>query len=79
MRAARLLAALAHVSTRCGRAVVTGAVPLFTYLNDLAGAHGVGRMDLVENRFVGMKSRGCVRARLRVHSACVLHRAAASQ
>ena len=27
-------------------------------LNVLAGAHGVGRVDLVENRFVGMKSRG---------------------
>jgi argininosuccinate synthase len=27
-------------------------------LNDLAGANGVGRLDLVENRFVGMKSRG---------------------
>ena len=28
-------------------------------LNDLAGAHGVGRIDIVENRLVGMKSRGC--------------------
>jgi len=28
-------------------------------LNQLAGAHGVGRLDLVENRYVGMKSRGC--------------------
>ena len=28
-------------------------------LNQLAGAHGVGRLDIVENRFVGMKSRGC--------------------
>jgi argininosuccinate synthase len=28
-------------------------------LNKLGGAHGVGRIDLVENRFVGMKSRGC--------------------
>ncbi|HWA17814.1 MAG TPA: argininosuccinate synthase [Devosia sp.] len=27
-------------------------------LNELGGAHGVGRLDLVENRFVGMKSRG---------------------
>jgi argininosuccinate synthase len=27
-------------------------------LNDLAGANGIGRLDLVENRFVGMKSRG---------------------
>lgn len=28
-------------------------------LNELAGAHGIGRTDLVESRFVGMKSRGC--------------------
>ena len=28
-------------------------------LNDLGGLHGIGRVDLVENRFVGMKSRGC--------------------
>ena len=29
-----------------------------TRLNDIAGANGIGRIDLVENRFVGMKSRG---------------------
>ena len=28
-------------------------------LNELGGAHGIGRLDLVENRYVGMKSRGC--------------------
>ena len=28
-------------------------------LNKLAGKHGIGRADIVENRFVGMKSRGC--------------------
>ncbi|WGF88780.1 argininosuccinate synthase [Marinivivus vitaminiproducens] len=31
---------------------------LLTRLNAIAGAHGIGRLDLVENRFVGMKSRG---------------------
>jgi argininosuccinate synthase len=31
---------------------------LLARLNPLAGAHGVGRLDLVENRYVGMKSRG---------------------
>jgi len=31
---------------------------LLARLNRIAGAHGVGRLDLVENRFVGMKSRG---------------------
>lgn len=34
------------------------AVALFTYLNELGAQHGIGRVDLVENRFVGMKSRG---------------------
>jgi len=28
-------------------------------LNKIAGKHGIGRVDIVENRFVGMKSRGC--------------------
>ena len=31
---------------------------VLTYLNDLGGANGVGRLDIVENRYVGMKSRG---------------------
>ncbi len=31
---------------------------LLSRLNDLAGANGIGRLDLVENRYVGMKSRG---------------------
>ena len=31
---------------------------LLTRLNELGGVHGIGRLDLVENRFVGMKSRG---------------------
>jgi argininosuccinate synthase len=35
-----------------------GAVELLEKLNRLGGEHGVGRVDLVENRFVGMKSRG---------------------
>lgn len=32
---------------------------VMAYLNKCAGAHGIGRDDIVENRFVGMKSRGC--------------------
>src|SRR5216683_1161146 len=32
--------------------------PLLQRLNELGGTHGIGRLDLVENRFVGMKSRG---------------------
>jgi argininosuccinate synthase len=35
------------------------AVALLEQLNDIGGEHGIGRIDLVENRFVGMKSRGC--------------------
>jgi argininosuccinate synthase len=33
-------------------------VPLLTKLNELGGTHGIGRADMVENRLVGMKSRG---------------------
>ncbi len=32
---------------------------LLARLNQLGGKHGIGRLDLVENRYVGMKSRGC--------------------
>ncbi len=32
---------------------------LLAHLNILGGKHGIGRLDLVENRYVGMKSRGC--------------------
>ena len=35
-----------------------GPVALLSRLNELAGTHGVGRVDMVENRFVGLKSRG---------------------
>jgi argininosuccinate synthase len=40
-----------------GRRLSPAAV--LTELNRLGGKHGVGRLDLVENRYVGMKSRGC--------------------
>jgi argininosuccinate synthase len=36
----------------------TEPLPLFTYLNEIGGTHGIGRVDMVENRFVGIKSRG---------------------
>ena len=32
---------------------------LLARLNEIGGKHGIGRLDLVENRYVGMKSRGC--------------------
>ena len=35
-----------------------GPVALLRRLNEVGGKHGIGRVDLVENRFVGMKSRG---------------------
>ncbi|MGH9631703.1 MAG: argininosuccinate synthase, partial [Bryobacteraceae bacterium] len=41
-----------------GRRLGSG-VALLEALNAIGGEHGIGRVDLVENRFVGMKSRGC--------------------
>ncbi|WFD25575.1 argininosuccinate synthase [Malassezia nana] len=37
----------------------TDSVELFLQLNALARKHGIGRVDIVENRFIGVKSRGC--------------------
>jgi argininosuccinate synthase len=36
-----------------------GAISLVELLNEIAGRNAIGRIDLVENRFVGIKSRGC--------------------
>ncbi|XP_055344775.1 argininosuccinate synthase-like [Paramacrobiotus metropolitanus] len=36
----------------------TGSLELFQFLNQIGGQHGIGRIDVVENRFIGMKSRG---------------------
>ncbi len=38
--------------------IVTKPLELFLYLNKVGGENGVGRVDMVENRFVGIKSRG---------------------
>ena len=35
------------------------AANMLATLNKIGGAHGIGRLDIVENRYVGMKSRGC--------------------
>ena len=56
-------AEMVEVSFECGDAVAINGVAMspatiLTELNRLGGMHGVGRLDLVENRFVGMKSRG---------------------
>lgn len=42
-----------------GQSTVTDAVDIFMTLNTLARKHGIGRIDIVENRFIGVKSRGC--------------------
>jgi len=52
-----------EVEFECGDPVAVdgrrrGPVELLTHLNGVGGEHGIGRVDLVENRFVGMKSRG---------------------
>lgn len=61
--AARVEAEFVEVSFEHGEPVAIngkklGPVPLLESLNQLGGEHGIGRVDLVENRFVGMKSRG---------------------
>ncbi|KAH7143786.1 argininosuccinate synthase [Dactylonectria macrodidyma] len=38
---------------------VTDSLKLFKLLNKIGHDHGVGRVDIVENRFIGLKSRGC--------------------
>jgi argininosuccinate synthase len=39
-------------------AEITDALSIFDFLNERGGEHGIGRVDMVENRFVGIKSRG---------------------
>jgi len=56
-------ATVIEIGFACGDAVSIDGVPLspaalLTRLNELGRANGIGRIDLVENRFVGMKSRG---------------------
>ena len=56
-------AEMVEISFECGDAVAINGVAMspatiLTELNRLGGMHGIGRLDLVENRFVGMKSRG---------------------
>lgn len=46
------------VEDKTNKFIVEGALELFCYLNKLGGENGVGRTDIVEDRFVGMKSRG---------------------
>lgn len=39
-------------------ATYSSPLELFLYLNEMGRKHGIGRIDIVENRFVGIKSRG---------------------
>ncbi len=50
------------VVAESGSQKVTGSLALFKFLNSLGAAHGIGRVDMVENRFVGLKSRGLYEA-----------------
>ena len=44
---------------KAGGKTVTDSLELFIALNALGKKHGIGRIDIVENRFIGIKSRGC--------------------
>ena len=46
------------VKVECNGRTETSPLPLFEFLNELGTKHGIGRLDMVENRFVGIKSRG---------------------
>jgi len=55
---------IVELTYQCGDIVAVNGkkmspAQMLTRLNQLGGKHGVGRLDLVENRYVGMKSRGC--------------------
>ncbi|ABA58568.1 argininosuccinate synthase [Nitrosococcus oceani ATCC 19707] len=57
-------AAYLELDYRCGDIVaingeVLSPAKVLESLNQLGSKHGIGRLDLVENRYVGMKSRGC--------------------
>ena len=53
-------------------AEITDDLEAFLFLNTIGGRHGVGRVDVVENRFVGIKSRGYVKSVCRCRSLCFL-------
>nr|GAT56552.1 argininosuccinate synthetase [Mycena chlorophos] len=47
------------LTTAGGDKTYTDGVDIFLALNALGRKHGIGRIDIVENRFIGVKSRGC--------------------
>jgi argininosuccinate synthase len=46
------------ITNKTDGTVKTDSLEIFLYCNMIAGKHGIGRIDIVENRFVGIKSRG---------------------
>jgi argininosuccinate synthase len=48
----------ARVVNKADKISITDPLKLFTYLNKVGGENGIGLLDMVENRFVGIKSRG---------------------
>ncbi len=47
-----------HIENLDDGTTKTEPLDMFLYLNEIGGKHGIGRLDMVENRFVGIKSRG---------------------
>ncbi|KAI0532292.1 arginosuccinate synthetase [Xylaria digitata] len=47
------------VKLEVGDKVVTGSLEIFKEANEIGRVHGIGRVDIVESRFIGLKSRGC--------------------
>ncbi|KAI3343307.1 hypothetical protein F4824DRAFT_493558 [Ustulina deusta] len=47
------------VKLEVGRETTTGSLELFKAVNKIGHDHGVGRVDIVESRFIGLKNRGC--------------------
>ncbi|KAI9796347.1 MAG: argininosuccinate synthetase [Piccolia ochrophora] len=53
------LPAKLEYTENCSPKTVTDSVELFLAINAVARRNGIGRIDIVENRFIGLKSRGC--------------------
>lgn len=47
------------VKLEVGEKVVTGSLEIFKEANEIGRVNGIGRVDIVESRFIGLKSRGC--------------------
>ncbi|KAK5634229.1 hypothetical protein RRF57_009943 [Xylaria bambusicola] len=47
------------IKLEVGDKAVTGSLDIFKAANEIGRANGVGRVDIVESRFIGLKSRGC--------------------